>query len=252
MKPATTIVKVCRVLNEFRDRPSIGVTELARHAGLLPSDVHRILASLQSYGFVEQNSHTKTYRLGVSVLKLGLAAFQRCEMREAALPLLRRLSDEMDASAHMAIYDGRELEIFLAEQVETREKGPLRARLGSPAAAHCTALGKIVIANMERDTARRLVHKHGMPRITLRTITGLPELEAELDRIRRVGYALDLEENTRGACCIGAPVCDGSGAIVGAISVSMLASRFYGSSEAELARRVKATAEKLCAAISSH
>ena len=82
MKPATTISKVCRVLGEFRQRPSLGVTDLARRTGLLPSDVHRILASLKFCGFIEQNPQTKTYRLGVGLMKLGLAAFQRNEPRD--------------------------------------------------------------------------------------------------------------------------------------------------------------------------
>ena len=65
MKPATTVSKICRILAEFRSRPSMGVTELARRADLLPSDVHRILNSLAAYGLIEQNPTNKTYRLGM-------------------------------------------------------------------------------------------------------------------------------------------------------------------------------------------
>src|SRR4051794_12977478 len=116
MKPATTITKVCRVLSEFRNRPSMGVTDLARRTGLLPSDVHRILSSLQPYGFIDQNPETKTYRLGAGLLKLGLTVLQRSELCEKARPILKRLSDQVQATAHMAIFDSREVDIFLAEQ----------------------------------------------------------------------------------------------------------------------------------------
>ena len=98
MTPATTIGKVCRVLGEFRQRPSLGVTDLAQRTGQPPSDVHRILAPLKFCGFVERNPRTKTYRLGVGLMKPGLAAFQRNEPREAARPLVPRLSEEVEAT----------------------------------------------------------------------------------------------------------------------------------------------------------
>ena len=249
MKPATTITKVCRVLAEFRNRPCIGVTELARKTQLLPSDVHRILTSLQSCGFVEQNAQTKAYRLGVATLKLGLAAFQRSPVREAAVPLLLRLSDQMEATAHMAMFDSRDLDIFLAHQVDARDEVPFKSRLGAYTSPHCTALGKTIVANIDRDMALLALQKYGMPRATLRTITRLPEIEAQLNQIRDQGYAVDIEECTKGACCIGAPVRDASGETVGAISVSMSAARFHRSPEADLALAVKATAAELSAAI---
>jgi IclR family acetate operon transcriptional repressor len=248
-KPATTITKVCRVLSEFRSRPSIGVTDLARRTELLPSDVHRILTSLQSYGYIEQDPTTKTYRLGVGFLKLGLTAFQRSEVREAAMPCLQRLSQQLEASTHLAIFDRRELDIFLVEQVDPPAEVAFQPRLGATTSAHCTALGKTIMANMDRELAIQLLKKNGMPRTTHHTITKLAVLEDELERIRQQGYGLDIEESIKGACCIGAPVLDAKGATIGAISASMMASRFYRSHEPQLAALVKAAASELSLAI---
>ena len=72
MKPATTIIKVCRVHEEFGSRPSTGVSNLARRTDLLPSDVHQTLTSLQYCGYIDQDPETKRYRLGCGLLKLGL------------------------------------------------------------------------------------------------------------------------------------------------------------------------------------
>ena len=82
MKPATSIEKVYRVLNAFRARPSFGVTELAEQTDLLPSDVHRILRSLAHFGYVAQDEHTKKYRLGLELLKLGHLVGERIEFTE--------------------------------------------------------------------------------------------------------------------------------------------------------------------------
>jgi IclR family transcriptional regulator, KDG regulon repressor len=247
MKPATTVSKVCRVLAEFRSRPSMGVTELARRADLLPSDAHRILNSLALFGFIEKNPATKTYRLGMGVMKLGLTVFQRNELREAARSFLKRLSAETEATAHMAIFDSRELDIFLAEQIESTGEASFKARYGAAASPHCTALGKAIAANLDREQLLALVRKSGLPRFTTRSITHLPQLEFELSRTRLQGYSLDLEESAEGACCIGAPVCDGSGAPVAAISISMPAARFFQFSEPQLASLIKSTASELSA-----
>jgi IclR family transcriptional regulator, KDG regulon repressor len=245
MKPATTITKVCRVLGEFRNRSSIGVTELARNTDLLPSDVHRILSSLQLYGFVEQNSHNKTYRLGTGLLKLGLAAVQQAKLREAALPLLRKLSGQTEAASYLALFDRCNLDIFLAGQIHAGEAVPFKSRLGMVASAHGTALGKTIMADIDRETVLSVLRKHGMPKCTQHTITRLSDFEKELKRISSRGYGLDLEESATGACCIAAPVRDATGAIAGAISISMPAHRFYNSAESYLACQVKLTAAEI-------
>ncbi len=252
MKPATSISKVCRVLGEFRQRPSLGVTDLARRTGLLPSDVHRILASLKHCGFVEQNPQTKTYRLGVGLMKLGLAAFQRNELREAARPLLLRLSEEVEATAHLAIFDPQEFDIFLADQFDISAEITFKANFGATAAAHCTALGKAIMANIDHELALRYLEQKGTPRSAPNTITQLSLIEAELRRTQTQGYSLDLEESAGGACCVGAAVRDWTGATVGAISVSMPSQRFYRSQSAALASAVRATAIELSQLVGYH
>lgn len=249
MKPATTIGKVCRVLGEFRNRPSIGVTDLARTTGLLPSDVHRILASLKIYGFVEQDPETRTYRLGMGLMKLGLAVFQRNELCERARPFLLKLSEETEATAHLAIFDRRELDIFLAEQIDCAREIPFKAKYGATTSVHCTALGKAIMANLDGETVQRLLEKNGMRKTTPRTITGWSDLRVELAKTNDQGYGVDLEESVEGACCIGAPIRDWSGATVGAISISMAAERFYTFHQPGLAAAVKSAASQVSHAI---
>jgi IclR family transcriptional regulator, KDG regulon repressor len=249
MKPATTITKVCRVLGEFRNRSNIGVTELARKTDLLPSDVHRILTSLQLYGFVEQNLQNKTYCLGTGLLKLGLAAIQQTKLREAALPSLRRLSGQTEAASYLALFDRRNLDIFLAGQIHAGEAVPFKSRLGMITSAHGTALGKTIMADIDRETALSVLRKHGMPKCTQHTITRLSDFEKELKKISSRGYGLDLEESATGACCIAAPVRDATGAVAGAISISMPAHRFYNSAESYLACQVKLAAAEISSTV---
>ena len=249
MKPATTVLKVCRILSEFRDRPSMGVTELAHRTNLLPSDVHRILNSLVSVGFIEKNSQHKTYRLGMGLMRIGLTLFQRNELRAAAHPLLQRLSEQMETTAHMALFDSRELEIVMVDQVDRSALAPFKPRFGATASPHCTALGKAIMANIDRATVHLLFKKMGLPKETGQTITDLAQFETELDRTYRQGYGVDLEETAKGGCCIGVPIRDWTGSAVGAISISMSADRFYRESERQLAMPLKNVAAHLSSVV---
>lgn len=245
MKPATSITKVCRILSEFRLRPSMGITEIASRTTLLPSDVHRILTSLRATGFVEQDPRTRTYRLGPSLMNLGLAAFQRNQVRDAARPLLLRLSAAVEATAHLALFDARESEILLADQFESTGEGPFRSNVGATALGHNTALGKAIVATLNPQLAVLCLERRGTPRTAPNTITRIDDLEAEFARIRFRGYSLDLEESTAGACCVGASIPDAAGVPVAAISVSMPAARFHRNPPAAYAAAVVATAQEL-------
>jgi DNA-binding IclR family transcriptional regulator len=110
-KPATTVTKVCRVIEEMKDCKSISINELARKTSLLPSDIHRILTSLRASEFVDQDPETRQYRLGLALLRVGLSAFQRNQFREKAHPALMRLSQETGATVHLGILDEKELEV---------------------------------------------------------------------------------------------------------------------------------------------
>jgi IclR family transcriptional regulator, KDG regulon repressor len=249
MQPATSIVKVCRVLDSFRNCPSMGVTELAQRTGLLRSDAHRILTSLEAFGYIEQDAHTRKYRLGLEILKLGQVVLQRLEIRDVGRHPLRALSEKMEATANLAIFDPRDLEIIFVEQIDSPSEVQLKARIGSRASPHATAVGKVLTAYLDARTARQLLKKEGMPKKTEHTITDASRLEKELEAVRAQGYAVDREEAVEGACCIGAPVRDHTGAVAAALSVSMMAGRFYRCPEAQLAAIVRAAAARFSAAL---
>lgn len=240
MKPATTVTKLCRVMEQFQERPSFGITDLARRTELLPSDVHRILTSLRAFGYVEQDPETKKYRLGFSLLRLGLTVFRRNQLREKAHPVLVRLSQKIAAATYLALLDERELKVLLVDQVEGPNDPVFKDHLGGSQRLHCTALGKIIMANVSRDTALAALEKSSLTRYTRHTITDISTLELEFEEIRRLGYAVDREEYTNGMCCLASPLRDHAGSVVGAISTSMPSAQFVAWDESTLAAQLKA------------
>lgn len=249
MKPATSIVKVCRVLGAFEERPALGVMEVAQRAGLLPSDAHRILSSLRAFGYIERDPETRKYQLGLELLRQGHRVLQRLEIRDLARPWLRRLAEAAEATANLAIVDAREQEVVFIEQIDSLAEVQIKLRVGARASSHATAVGKVLCAYMPWEEARAWLKNNGMPKKTPRTITELGLIEREFDRIRGRGYAVDREEAMEGACCLGAPVRNHAGAVTAAISVSMTTQHFERWPEPKLAALVKSAAAKISAAL---
>lgn len=250
MKTATTIVKVCRVMEQFRERQSLGITDLARRTELLPSDVHRILTSLRSVGYIEQDLETKKYRLGFSLVRLGLTVIRRNQLHEKAHPVLVRLSHQIAASTRLALLDGRELKVFLVDRVEGPNDQIFGDHLGESKRLHCTALGKTIMASLSRDIVRSALEKSGLTRCTRHTITDLSTLKQQLEESRRLGYAVDREESENGVCCLASPLRDHAGNVLGAISTSMPYSQFDAWDESHLGAHIKAAALNVKATLS--
>jgi IclR family transcriptional regulator, KDG regulon repressor len=240
MKTATTAIKLCRIMEQFQDRQSFGITDLARRTELLPSDVHRLLASLRAFGYVEQDPETKKYRLGFPLIRL--AALQWDALCEKAHPALVRLSQSIDADTWLALLDRRQTKGFLVDQATGPHRLALAEHLGGPAPLHCTALGKTIAAHLTEGVACSALEKRSLTRYTPWTITDPSTLQEQLQEIRRLGYAVDREEYMSGVCCMASPLRDGTGSLVGAISASMPSRQFLEWEESRLAAHLKAAA----------
>jgi IclR family KDG regulon transcriptional repressor len=245
MKAASTVTKVCRIIGEFADRRSLGVTDLAKRTELLPSDVHRILTSLKSSGYIVQDPETRKYQLGFALMRLGLAACQRNELYEKVHPVLVQLTQQIKASTHFGMFDGRELQLYLIDDVSVYPEDRFRTHLGGLELLHCTALGKTILAHLESSKASYALEKSGMARSTGRTITDPSVLEKQLQTIRDQGYAVDSDECLEGVSCLGCPVCDCEGEVVGAISTSMPTRQFLTWDEFRLAEHLKLAARRI-------
>jgi len=234
----------------FRSRHSLGLSEVAEHTGLLKRDVHRILKSLQQFGFIEQDGERGRYRLGLELLKLGHLVHHRLHLSEVARPFMRRLSETVEGVANLAVLDLFDKEVVFIEQIDSPSEGQIGWRIGNPIdVPHATAVGKVLLAHLDPETVRLVIAKNGLKRRTRHTITNAADLEHELRSVRECGFAADREEAVEGASCVGAPVRDYTRRVVAAVSVSMAADRLASIGEKRVASSVMSTADKISAVL---
>jgi IclR family pca regulon transcriptional regulator len=212
------------ILAAFRPgRPLLGVSDVARQIGLRRSTAHRYLSTLAELGYLEQDPETRKYRLGTRVIDLGLSALNSMELRELSAPHLQRLSDETGCTANLAILDGTDVILIDRVRSSTRHQHQLELNLhiGSRLPSYCTSTGKVLLAYLPpeqlRETLARIVFERRGPN----TLMSAPQLQAELERVRRDGLAVGNEELAYGLCSIAAPVRAHTGEVAAAINLAL-------------------------------
>lgn len=218
-----TVANAFRLLEEFSERePELGVTELADRLDLQKNAAFRLLATLEQQGYVEQCVETDQYRLGRSCLGLGRAFSDTRDLLRSARPVLAKLALGVEESAHLGVLAGYEV-VHVGGQ-QPRQLVATTLRTGQRLSAHCTALGKALLAGKGTSGLAQLdkdrVRTGKLSAETLATITDRDKFFEHLRSVASQGWATDLEECALGLCCVAAPVQDASGGVIAALSVS--------------------------------
>ncbi|MDN3351626.1 IclR family transcriptional regulator [Actinomadura sp. DC4] len=196
------------------------VTDIAAGTGLPKSTVHRILQSLVGWGFARTDG-SGGYVPGPRILTLAGKVMSRFDPAQHADAALQSLRDRTGFTVHFAIRSGDEA--VYVRKLEGLGPYQMASRVGMSMSLHSTAIGKAVLAQLRDTEVAAITSRTGLDRLTERTITEPGVLLSHLADVRRRGYSVDDEENEDGIRCVGAPVFDHTGAVMGGISVSGLA-----------------------------
>ena len=223
-KPKARRVRLSSVANSIRltkafseDEYEMGISALAARLGLAKSTVHRLATTLVEYDILEQNRETGKYRPGLALFELGTMVRRKMDTNSGAQVQIHALADVTGETVQLAILD--HLSVLYIRIRESRQAVRMSSGLGSRAPAHCTGVGKALIAFQPPEIVQQIVD-NGLKRYTQGTITDPEKLRAELATIRQKGYAIDDEEIEVGLRCIAAPIRDHSGQVTAAISVA--------------------------------
>ena len=217
----------------------LGVSEIARRTGLDKGNAHRILRSLESRGYVEQDPTSKRYTASAFVLALARTVLHGIDLVTAAQTEMQALSDRTGESVHMAKRT-RSGGVYVAQ---FRQPGRIsvETEIGAQPIVHATATGKALYC---QDSGVALEQVLDLPLIqfTERTVGSIPVLMEELRRTRERGYAIDDEELTLDVRCVAAPIYDIYGVVTACVGISGPTTRVPPERLGELGEEVRLAA----------
>ncbi len=214
-----SLARAFSILEEVaRSRDGITLAELSRKVGLHNSTTFHLVKTMVSLGYIRQIKDDKRYRIGRPLFALAANALDEIEMVSLAMPVLEDLSRETGESGHFAVPMGDSVVVI------ARTAGPgafqLTERVGVVRPAHCTALGKVLLAALKPDQLDGFLKRAELTAVTPTSITDAGALRTNLEDVRQSGIAFDDGEFNPEVRCIAVPVKDFTGQIIGAVGIS--------------------------------
>ncbi|SNS87947.1 transcriptional regulator, IclR family [Streptosporangium subroseum] len=201
--------------------PELTLSEVARATDLTRAAARRFLLTLVDLGYVRTDG--RLFALSPRVLDLGYAYLSSLSLPEVAEPHLERLVAEVHESASVAVLDGEDV-VYVA-RVATSRIMRVTINIGTRFPAHCTSMGRVLLAWMPPDDLDAYLEHAELRRLTSHTVTSPSILRTELDRIRSQGWAMVDQELEEGLRSIAVPLRERSGRVTAAMNISSHASR---------------------------
>jgi IclR family pca regulon transcriptional regulator len=202
-------------------RPVLGIADIADELGMSRSTTHRYVITLLALGYLEQGASRK-YRLGLRVTDLGMSALNSTGLREHAHSYLEELRQRTSYTVSLAVLDGEEI-LYVDRARSFRRgmgNGELDVHAGSRLPVHCTAMGKLLLANLPDEAQRELIAQLKLSKRGPNTLTTKKALREELEEVLAESFAVDDEELAAGLHSIAAPVRNEAREVVAAVDIS--------------------------------
>ena len=192
--PIASVNNALLLLLLFREQPRVRLTDACKYLGVAHSTAHRLLAMLAHHGFVQQEPVTRAYIAGPALVEVGLAVVGSLNVREQARPMMEELAAELGETVHLGVLEGNQ--VRFVDAVESERALRVVARTGTLVPAHCTSLGKALLAQMTDEQVAKLYPTSAEPFAarTERSITTQAKLLKEVSRARARGYAVNSGE----------------------------------------------------------
>ena len=250
--PIASVDNALRLLMLFRNQPRVRLSDASEQLGVAPSTAHRLLAMLAYHGFVLQEPDSRAYIAGPALVEIGRAAAREMDIRLHARPVLESLAGSLGETTHLAILEGSNVRYL--DAAESSRALRVASRAGALVAAHCTASGKALLAELSDDEVSAIIaDQAALTALTARSITTRPRLLAELRQVRARGCAVNVEESEEGVTSVAVVVRNPqqrpAAALVVSAPVSRMTDEAAAKIEAELRDRVAWLEGKLRGAI---
>jgi DNA-binding IclR family transcriptional regulator len=243
MKTVKSVQRAAQILDGLAAGGELTIGEIRLALKMPKSTAHEIITTLVSQGFVEKSADGGAYRLGLKMFELGIKAQGNLEIRTIATPLLKELNVRFDEAVHLTVLDAGE--VLYVESLQSSKSLRTHSAVGLRAPLHCTGVGKAIMAFLSTPDIDAIIRRKKLPRFTARTITTRAGLFAELEKTLQRGFSIDDCEHEDGVRCVGAPVRDHTGRVVGSISIAAPAQRMPRDRVEELGRAIMTVANEV-------
>jgi IclR family pca regulon transcriptional regulator len=215
-------LKGLSVIEAFdRDHDALAIADVARLTGLDRATARRCLLTLARLGYAESDG--RRFRLTARVLRLGYAYLSAAALPRLIQPYLERLSEATGESCSASVLDGDEI-VYVARASQRRVLS-IGLSVGSRLPAFCASMGRVLLAALPPEDARRLFSRAPLPKLTPATVTDVGRLMAILDEVRAQDFAIIDQELEIGLRSIAVPLRNGQGKVVAALNVGLQAAR---------------------------
>jgi DNA-binding IclR family transcriptional regulator len=243
MSGSQTVDRALQVLDAVAAQKAPSrLSDLAHQVGLNISTTSRLLNSLQQHGYVRRDSATGRYRLGYKILYMANVAQEQAGLHEIVDPVLQALVNATNETATLGIL--QENEAMVIARVTCTNQLRSVVSIGTRVPLYCTSAGQVLLAYLPRERVEQILAR-GMPRRTPLTMTDPETLLAELQAVRKRGYAVDLGQREEGLVGIAAPVRNVSGNVIASCTISGSEQRIRREMIPALAEHVVAAAMEL-------
>lgn len=216
-----SVERALNIIEALSREEEMGISELSRELALNKATIYRLTTTLRLHGYVEQVKGDK-YKLTFKIFELGSKVVNRLGIRKTAYPYLEELAASTKETVNLAALE--ENNVCYIDRVESREPLRLGMDIGSRFPAHCTALGRVLLAYLDPAEINCILLKAEregqIQRYTSDSLTDMELLKEELHKIRGQGYAIETEQYLPGIRCIAAPIFNHAGKAVAAVSVA--------------------------------
>jgi len=217
--PSVAVERALAMLEAVaQEAEGLSNADISRKLKIPKSSASYILRTLETQAYLKRDLLTGKYRVGLKILSLSRGALSGIDVREVALPVMRRLTEKTNLTCHLAILDGPEA-VYI-EKVEPQGFLRVDTWVGRRMRVHATSVGKALVAHISQDRLTKILEQAGMEKRTAKTITTPARLLKELEKVRAQGYAVDDEENNLGARCLGASIFDQYGEVAASLGLS--------------------------------
>lgn len=226
-----------------QSRAGLTLPDLVDQSGLAKSSVHYLLVTLERRGYVHRNERAGRYQLGTKLFSMANSALSGLGLRQKSAPHLAALRLKTGLTVHFAILDQSEAVLISKHNGQSGSK--LATWVGKRMELHCTGLGKALLAFLPGSEIDAIIQSHGLGRHNENTIASPKRLREELEKVARMGYAIDDEEDELGMRCIGAPIFGHNGRPVAAVSIAGTTSEIVPENISYLVAELKRTALRI-------